>query len=271
MKKPWIKIIKDTYKKTRPYIAVIAVICISLSPLITNKTYKVIAFTVLSSILISIILDLFSEIEKRFVSINSKLGVKEPPIYYGFNSALPYIKQTLVDKLLINENINIKIIAVSAQFSWKNIVEVLLPELLKYNSNKVKFKVEFTLVDPEVLRQWGQKKLCKYCETTLSLKDIITNQEEYKKAIENGRLELNLHLVDNIPHWHGILINDEILYLGRSKWDMAKNHKEMHVGRKEYRKFTMTDRFQGNQRIEIFQHWFDAYKFRAQFNPHGNP
>ena len=145
MKKPWIKVIKDTYKKARPYIALVSVICISLSPLITHKTYKVIALTVLSSILVSIILDLFSEIEKRFEVINSKLGVKEPPTYFGFNSALPYVKQTLIEKLLRNENIHIKIIAVSAQFSWKNIVEVLLPELLKYNRNKVKFKVEFTL------------------------------------------------------------------------------------------------------------------------------
>ena len=120
------------------------------------------------------------------------------------------------------------------------------------------------------MRLWGQKKLCKYCQTTLSLKEIITEQEEYKKEIDNGRLELNLHLVDNMPHWHGLLINDEILYLGRSKWDMSKNHKEMHVGRKEYRKFTLTDRFQGYQRIEIFQHWFDAYKFRAKCNPHSS-
>ena len=267
MRKPWIKIIKDSYKKSRPYIALISVICISLSPLIENEIYKVVALTVLSSILVSIVLDLFSEIEKRFDVINSKLGVKEPPIYYGFNEALPYIKQVLIDNLLKNEDISIKIIAVSAQFSWKSIVEVLLPELLAYNRNKVKFEVEFTLVDPEVLRLWGQKKLCKYCQTVLSLKEIIANQEEYKSAIESGRLKLNVHLVDNVPHWHGLLINDDILFLGRSKWDMTKRHKEMHVGRKEYRKYTINDRFQGYQRVEVFQQWFDAYKFRSQYNP----
>ena len=266
--KPWIKIIKDAYRKARPYLAFSSVICISLSPLVTNPTYKVIALSVISSLLISIILDLFSEIDKRFNIIDSKMGVKEPPTYLGFTEALPAIRQTVKDKWLLNQDIDIKVIAVSAQFSWKNIVEVLVSELIKYKPSKAILKINFILVDPETLKNWGQKKLSTYCTNVRALYEIVTSSEEFKQAIDKKRLEINICYIDNIPHWHGLLINEDVLYLGRCSWDMSKDHKEMLVGRREYRRFENNDRFQGNHRIELFQNWFEAYQFRSSFNPH---
>ena len=267
MKKPWIKIIKDAYRKARPFLAFLSVICISLSPLVRNPTYKLIALSVLSSLLISIILDLFSEINKRFNIIDSKMGIKEPPTYLGFTEALPFIRQTVKDKWLLNQDVNIKIIAVSAQFSWKNIVEVLVPELIKYKTSKTKLKIDFVLVDPKVLRNWGQKKLSTHCTNVGALYEIITSSEEFKLAIDNNKLEINICYIDNIPHWHGLLINEDVLYLGRCSWDMTRNHKEMLVGRREYRRFEKDDRFQGNHRIELFENWFKAYQFRSCINP----
>lgn len=259
----WIKIIKDAYKKSRPFLAFFSVIAVSLSPLILNTNYKIIAQTVLLSLLMSIILDLFKDLEKKYSIINDKLGLKEPPTYEGFTAALPDIRESIIEKVLSNENIELKIIAVSTQFSWKNIVEVLLPKIMSFNNNSLKVKVNFVIVSPNVLKDWGQKKLRLDCKRTIEGILLTIESDEVKDYIDSGRLKLNVEIYDNMPHWHGVLINDDTLYMGRCKWDMDKERKELLVGRRTYRKFTIEDRFQGYSRIEIFNNWYKAYMFRA--------
>lgn len=259
--KSWIQIFSEAYPMARPYIALIVVIAISTSPLIPNLYWRIAALSILASTLLLLLFDLFKEINKRLDKIDSNLDVDEPPTFESFTNILPEIKSILFERLKENRDVNIKIIAVSAQFSWRNLVEDTIPNLINIGNKSPKISIKLLIIEPEMLRQWGQKKLKMDAERTLKGIPIIA--EKLKTEIDEGRLEFEVLLYDNIPHWHGVMIDDEILFMGRCKWNMRKKKKDLSVGQKEYRLFTKNDRFQGYQRVELFENWFEAYTFRA--------
>jgi len=259
--KSWIQIFTEAYPKARPYIALIVVIAISTSPLIPNLYWRIVILSILASTLLLLLFDLFKEVNKRLDKIDSNLDVDEPPTFESFTNILPEIKSILFERLKENRDINIKIIAVSAQFSWRNLVEDTIPNVINIGNKSPKITIKLLIIEPALLHQWGQKKLKMDAERTLKGIPIIS--EKLKTEIDEGRLEFEVLLYDNIPHWHGVMIDDEILFLGRCKWNMYKKKKDLSVGQKEYRLFTKDDRFQGYQRVELFKNWFEAYTFRA--------
>jgi len=73
---------------------------------------------------------------------------------------------------------------------------------------------------------------------------------------------------ENLPHWHGILINDGILFMGRTDWNFPDPELEklpyfLYVGQAEYRLFRKDDFTGGGGRIKRFISWFNYYKISA--------
>lgn len=257
-----IKFFTELYYKSRPLICLILVVIITISPLIPNLYWRIGVLSLLASTVLLLVLDLFKEINKRLDKIDANLDIDAPPTFEDFTDIIPNVRNILLDKLKENKDVNIKIIAVSAQFSWRILIEDTIPDFLNIGNKSPKIEIELLIVKPDILNNWGQKKLRMDCERTISGKSIF--DEKLQSEINKGRLIVDVMIYDNIPHWHGVMIDNEILFMGRCKWDMTKKKKELLVGQKEYRLFTTDDRFQGNERVELFTNWFDAYKLRAE-------
>lgn len=71
-------------------------------------------------------------------------------------------------------------------------------------------------------------------------------------------------MFDTLPMWHGLMLGDKELYMGRTRWDMSNSEgpPRLHVGSREYRKFIRQDPFGGNARIEMFNNWMTRLKLR---------
>jgi hypothetical protein len=262
-RKSLIKVFQEAYPKARPYIATVLVAAISTAPAIDSIAWRVGVTAALAVTILFLIFDLFNNLNKRLDTIDSKLKEEEPPTYNDFPSALPFIKEILTERLLQNKDVSIKILGVSAQFSWKNLIELTLPELFNIGHKKPKISVEIVIVNPSVLHQWGQELLKKESENTLEHLPIF--KKDYKNYFNENRVSVDIWQYDNIPHWHGVLIDNDIFFMGRCKWKILNGTRyRLEVGQKEYRQFTKSDRFRGEVRIELFEQWFDAYKFRSQ-------
>ena len=67
-----------------------------------------------------------------------------------------------------------------------------------------------------------------------NLEAIVSLKRDCITAINNGKFILNVYEYDNIPHWHGFLINDELLFIGKCEWDLSLDRKKLLAGQKEY-------------------------------------
>jgi hypothetical protein len=263
MSKSLVEIWKETYVKLRPWIAIIFVGALLTSIFVDNTQYKIGLLLSLAANIILLIFDLNNSLKLRLDAIDNKLKEANPPQYPDFNDALPIIRKTLVRRLERNRDVNVKILAVSSQFSWKSMAESIIPSLLKVENKTGKINIEIAIVNPEILLDWGQESLANDAKNTLIGEANI--KRKYKTAFETEKLSLSIYKYDNIPHWHGILIDSDVLFMGRCKWEVVDDRYHLLVGQIDYRQFQKNDRFGGNTRIELVDNWFDAYRFRAKW------
>jgi hypothetical protein len=253
--------IRDSIAKIRPYIAVVFIVAFSIAPLISSPTYKSTVSVSLGLVLLYLFFDIYKELDTRLKGIETSLKEPNPPSFKNYTKVLPIIEATITEKLKENQDVDIKIIAVSAQYTWKLLIDETIPKLLKYGNKNPKIAIKLLIVKPEYLRSWGQRKLEIEGNNIKEFSPFFI--ENNKKYFEEGRIKLEIYEYDNIPQWHGILINNETLFMGRCKWKLEQERKELEVGQREYRVYKLLDRFRGDERIELFINWFDAYKFRA--------
>jgi hypothetical protein len=259
--KSLVDIWKETYPKIRPWVALILVGTFLTSFLSYNSEYKIVILFALASNIVFLIFDLANTIKTRLDRIESNLKEPEPPSYVDFNEALVVIKGVLSDRLSRNRDVKIKILSVSAQFSWKALVDTAIPVLLKSNNYRNKISIEIGIVKPSVLRDWGQQQLENDASNTLKGEKIFKSR--HRSDFENKSISLEIYQYDNIPHWHGVLIDDDLLFMGRCKWELIDERYHLLAGQIDYRQFRVDDRFGGTTRIELVNNWFDTYKFRA--------
>lgn len=260
-KRTFLVTLRETVSKLRPYIAAAFIVAFSIAPLIQYQAYRVSIAASFGVVLLYLFFDIYRELIQRLENIEKNLKEPNPPQYADFNVALPVIKGILIERLKANDLVKIRILAVSAQFSWKSLIDTTIPQLFNIGK-KQKIEIEIVIVKPSVLHNWGQKQLENDAQSTLLGED--TFKKVYKSAFSEGKISLNIYQYDNIPHWHGILIDDDILFMGRCKWKVIDGKYHLAVGQIDYRQFRLNDRFGGATRIELVDNWFETYKFRAQ-------
>lgn len=262
-KKNSLQLLQEAYVKARPAIAIILVVAICISPMINDIRWKVGLTSALAVTCVFLLFDLFKSLNQRLDKIDTNLKVQEPPTYLNYNIAIHTIREIITDRLSHNQDVNLKVIGVSAQFTWKHLVEDTLPDLFKVGHRDPKIKVELLIVKPDVLEKWGQIGLKIDAETTL--KRVPLFEKNYRSDILRDKISISVYEYDNIPHWHGIMIDDDIFFMGRCKWIEKNKRLHLQVGQMEYRQFSDADKFRGKDRIELFNQWFNAYKLRASF------
>ena len=97
-----------------------------------------------------------------------------------------------------------------------------------------------------------------------------TNLAKFKKLGERmnrdygNKFQLRVAVFKSLPQWHGWLIADKRLYLGRVRFEFTENDRpSMQVGENEYRFFYRTEsgKSQGDTRIDLFKNWLNWYGF----------
>ena len=86
---------------------------------------------------------------------------------------------------------------------------------------------------------------------------IDSLSEEAKK-----RFSVEIRTYQSIPQYHGIIINNHRLFLGRTDWIFDHEKPELTVGENRYRYFDSKTRIgdeRGKERIDLFLHWHKFY------------
>jgi Cu/Ag efflux protein CusF len=183
----------------------------------------------------------------------ARQGIYYPNSTRAFAAMAERIEEEVTNKS--HPRVDLKLIAVAMTYSWDGFITISIPALL---GKGVSVNLEVVFVDPIFLRDlklvnrgvdWAEK-------SALRMTEVIQFAELCEKF--DGRFRFVAKTYRNLPHWHGWLVNDEHLFLGRTRWDFADGHKVLTVGQNEYRYFDTSIK-EGQERIELFLQWFKYY------------
>ncbi len=155
--------------------------------------------------------------------------------------------------------VDLKLIAVAMTFSWEHFISTDLIEIIN-DYPAASFNISIAFVHHHYLRvrnvgsttgiNWPD-----ICEKRL--KDVQEFERDCKESFGN-RVTFDYKTFHNLPHWHGWLVNNSQLYLGRTDWTFENHTHKLRVGQNLYRSFDDTNE-QGEQRIELFKSWHRYY------------
>ena len=260
--------IKENYTTFQSILAISLFALIILTPFIglfiaDENRQNWLAFQIgLNATFTALLFRLFIQaLSKSESSKDSDSLIREPKplLFQNYIQAQTKIKECVRELLKNNENVHIQIMGVAMQFSWKILIEDELPELLKLGNEKQKITIDLYVVQPEHLLKWGQKDLIKYSQMCVDCTPELI--EQISNNINGDRVSINIYQYDNIPHRHGILINNTILF--RSKCSFRDNGKLL-VGQNAYKMFKTGEHIEAIDSIELFNNWANAYRKRDE-------
>jgi hypothetical protein len=278
-------------KVRRGFGLYLLVVLWSVSPLIPIPGFKAVVLSALSVLIVHLLLDLFkqstakiealttrfntafAEVERQYYldrkellrglyTIDTHLREPTPPTFADFNAALPVLKSQIIERLKAGKSVQLRLLAISAQFSWKHLILDAMDTYLGDVGKTQTIDIQIVVVSSRTLEKWGQDTLRIHKDAMD--RGVTVFRKKYRDQISNGAISLRVEEYDNIPHWHGIMIDDDMLFLGRTRWKSGDPPWELTVGQNVYRQFVMLDRFNGTERIDQFKNWFDAYLDRAR-------
>ena len=178
-------------------------------------------------------------------------------------AAREWMSDYTAESLRTADKVSIKAMAVSLHYTW-DFFETWISEVLANTPPYKKLNIELEMVAPSHLENLGLKDWARKGRNVEQA--ILSFLEEEKKEgglITSGRLELSVYQYQNIPHWHGMLINNHYLFLGRTRWTVNPERSicTLSVGEELYRLFALNDNYGGADRIAMFNSWFDYYKY----------
>lgn len=202
--------------------------------------------------------DLRESVEELETKLNSG------KFYLNYKRAFVDAEEIVLDYLQkhnsIDDVLDIRILAVGMTYSWKYFITDI-PQLLSKNLGS-RINLKLLYVDPDLLKKLNlkHKKEETWHEQSQSRKGDIEKFIEDIKKFE-GRLTITAKTFKSLPFWHGILINSEHLFIGRTDWDLKDMRPLLSVGKERYRYYLRSQ--DNDSRVARFEHW---HQYFFEFN-----
>lgn len=254
------------YKKNRVTIAygIMTVVLIApyLDILFPSLDLRVKFLSAIPLFLLFLLNDWRSETDDSLRRIEQRLNNPHPPKFERFPSMEDSLLDVMKSLVAKGERIEVKIIGVSSKFS-SPFFQRVITYLLGNPPVKLDLDIGIVVTKPGTLREWELPDWERSSRNSIeTIEDFLSR---HKKQMEEAGITLSLYEYDNLPHWHGVLFNKEVLFMGRTEWYRAgdANLWQLRVGEVEYRRFEYNDSYDGKIRIDRFDLWFRRYLDRA--------
>jgi hypothetical protein len=165
--------------------------------------------------------------------------------------------ECLISKLYAERNrrdLDINLMAVAMTYSWP-FMHRSIPHLLRKHED-LHLSLSCLFVDPEFLKNcnldlsegtnWPE-------EATDRISDLPSFSRKLKQEF-GKRISIQAKTYKNLPHWHGVTIDRQYLFLGRTSWTYPRELPKLLVGENKYRLFN-NETPGGSERINLFEGW----------------
>lgn len=178
----------------------------------------------------------------------------------AFKDALNFIENSMQQRYDVktDEPVDVKLISVAMKISWNELI-MFIPTLMnRYDG--VHVRIEALFVDPKYLKNLLNQNGQNWAkESSSRFKQFSSFASKYGDF--DGRLNFSIRTYKNLPHWHGILIENQRLFLGRANWSFNKGKPMLNAEVNKYRYFSSINdgANEGKERILLFKNWHRYY------------
>ncbi len=264
-KESLVSVVKAAYPAMRKAAIYLLVVALSVSSAIPVQNYKIIVLSALGVLLLFLVFDIHSELVRELTQIRESVTNTEPKPFVDFTDAEDDLYTAIEDALKESPRVDLLFLTIAGSLSWSFLETTVRRLDIKFGKTKT-IVIDYGLVRPEYLAQWSLPNWERKAQVTLG--NISVFERRYAARIESQQIILRKYAFDNLPHWHGVLINGTVLYLGRTEWEFFADDPsvppDLLVGQIEYRKFHKNDRFGGERRIARFMNWAERYQKRSK-------
>jgi hypothetical protein len=167
-----------------------------------------------------------------------------------------YLKESY-EKGTTSSTVRLKLIAVAMTFSWEFFIATEIPSIL-HDFPNAQIELDILFLDHKFLETQNIGRLD--IDWKKKCKDRLSDVNEFAKqcSLYNGRLKFQAKVYQNLPHWHGWLVNGDHLFLGRCDWLYGNELPVLRVGQNKYRHFD-TSNSESTELINLFGNWQRYY------------
>ena len=173
-----------------------------------------------------------------------------PVIYQGFTEASSSIERFIRESLLSDSKLCIKLMGMALHKSFPLVSSLVEDKYLvrKHEENPL-LNIDLAVVSSSWLQRYDGLIHNDWMER---LNRFETQYSDFAKK-EQDNFTINLYRFHHLPYIHGILINENHLFLGSASWD---RHNKLQVGGNAYEEYS-GDTFIGDRKIQQFIGWFN--------------
>lgn len=180
-----------------------------------------------------------------------------PIIYPGFTEASAPIANLISEYLAGDSQINIKLLGMALHLSFPTIVSLIEDKYLVKTRKDVLLTLELAVVSDSWLQRYNGLI---HSDWAWRLRRFEAAYADFSKRAP-GNFNINLYRFHHLPYLHGILINENHLFLGSASWD---RHNKLKVGGNAYEEYT-DGTLVGDRKIEQYTGWFNYCRKEHEF------
>ncbi len=178
----------------------------------------------------------------------------------AFSDVEKKIRDILTEKLNNKDDrpvVKLKLISVAMTFSWNFVISQVPKILLQYSTATIELELlfiasEFLELQSLATHEINWVQVSK--QRVIDVQHFISDMD----STFHGRMVINARTYKNLPHWHGWIVDNRYLFLGRTNWYFKSEKPKLLVGQNKYRYFD-TSTQEGDEKVQLFLNWQNYY------------
>lgn len=169
--------------------------------------------------------------------------------FASFNDAIPHIQLALDDYIRRTPNPQIQVLGFALVYQWPMLYSYLSQILNRAEPRPLAIRI--ALLDPD----WTDTAALNRDFPGTASNHISATKAfvlRHRKQIHQYGWSISLFTFRYTPHWFGILIGDDVLFLGRGDW----NNGVLMGGSNRVERITARGSIMESEKIDEFRQWF---------------
>lgn len=237
-------LLKIIYERINKYLAIICFLIGIIGILIQNLEIQVGALLTLVFVLITILFEIHTNLTEK--------NPYEPKKYDNYNIVAPFMDELIDQEISKNKKVHITWLGTCMDYGWPYLRNYLAK--LDSLSKPIEIQVDIIMLSSDWSDIGKVNRIWK--EETSGMNSSIKAYKNNKLDKENIKIDVDVYTYESMPHYTGLLINNNYLFLALCKW----NGDQYAVGSNEYTLYTKDYGYEHKKIFDEFNKWIKFYK-----------
>lgn len=232
--------LRKFYRAIRRPMAWVLVVVAAASPLAPIPEIQIAALGALGLIILELLFELHKQVTQE----------KDVVVFSEFYEVSLALRGAIADRLHGNQRVCIRALGMSMGHAWPFLANTLVPILERDGRQVVDLQIAMLDAQWDRLEDlnpaWADRVGGNY-------RQILRFANEHRTLLERKGWRVSVHRYSHMPNWHGILIDQDLLFLGTCYWKSGL----LTGGENQYELFRASESELATHRIEQFLSWFE--------------